>query len=212
MLQQGKDRQQRQRDEKQQGGTGHKGNQFFDILTHLLRAKADTATLAAATKDKQKGYQSDGEDSDTQSFTITVESDLDIEKVAEDLNGAPLRIGDLIRYEITITNDVVAMTGVVVTDTLPDGVAFVSAEPSGGTIVPNSLVWTVGELGAGATWTAVITVEVDGSANPIGGNVAAVSSDQQAVQETDQILPPGGGDVDFWLYLPLVLRAHPLAP
>ena len=141
-------------------------------------------------------------DSDQQDTPIsasssgTVEAGLDIEKTAEDLNGEPLYVGDLIRYHITITNNVaISMTSVVITDTLPAGVDFISATPSG-YAGPNPLVWNVGTLGIGATWTAAITVEVDGTADPIGGNVAAVSSDQQDEHETDPVLPPGGGDVE----------------
>ena len=120
---------------------------------------------------------------------------LTISKTAQDVNGGLLEVGDLIRYTVTITNDTAAqMTGVVVTDTLPPGVDFVDATP-GGYSGPNPLVWNVGPLGVGATWTAVITVEVDGTADPIGGNVVAVRSDQQDQQETDPILPPEGGDV-----------------
>ncbi|MDY7080272.1 MAG: PPC domain-containing protein, partial [Chloroflexota bacterium] len=48
----------------------------------------------------------------------------------------------------------------------------------------------------GQVWTGTVTVEVDGSADPIGGNVAAVSSDQQGERESDPVLPPGGGDVE----------------
>ncbi|MCP4542268.1 MAG: DUF11 domain-containing protein, partial [Chloroflexi bacterium] len=116
---------------------------------------------------------------------------LSIEKTAEDLNSTPLQVGDQIRYAITVTNDTTAtMTGVIVTDTLPNGVSFVSATPITYT-GPNPLVWNVGGLSTSATWTAVITVEVNGTADPIGGNVASVRSDQQPDPiQTDPILPP----------------------
>jgi len=110
-------------------------------------------------------------------------------------------------YAITVTNEsgVTTMTNVVVTDTLPAGVAFVSASPSDYSS-PNPLVWNVGDLAPGATWVAAITVQVDGTANPIGGNVAAVSSDQQNEQQTDPVLPPGGGDAQYGVYLPIICR------
>ncbi len=64
----------------------------------------------------------------------------------------------------------------------------------------------VGDLAPSATWVATIIVRVDGTADPIGGNVAAVSSDQQGEQETNPVLPPGGGDVQYGIYLPMICR------
>jgi len=135
---------------------------------------------------------------------------LTVTKTAEDLNGPPLHMGDLIRYDITGTNQPpsVPMTHVRVTDTLPVGVAFVSAAPAGYS-GPNPLVWSAGDLTVGGVWTATIVVEVDGSANPIGGNVVEVSSDQQGPVGTEPVLPPGGGAVvPFRVYLPLVVRNY----
>ncbi len=135
----------------------------------------------------------------------TVEG-LALAKTAEDENGAPLLIGDIVRYVITVTNasTQTLQTGIVVTDTLPAGVAFVAADPA-----PNgsaTLVWNAGTLAPGATWTATVRVQVDGSANPIGANVAEVSSDQQNEQESAPVLPPGdegggSGDIDPGLAL-----------
>jgi uncharacterized repeat protein (TIGR01451 family) len=127
---------------------------------------------------------------------------------AEDLNGSPLRMGDLIRYDITVTNQPtsVLMSNVRVTDTLPAGVAFLSAEPAGYT-GPNPLRWGAGDLAPGDVWTSTILVEVDGSADPIGGNVVEVSSDLQGPVSPGPVWPPDGGDVvPFAIYLPLVVR------
>ncbi|MEJ5309972.1 MAG: hypothetical protein WHX52_09385 [Anaerolineae bacterium] len=119
---------------------------------------------------------------------------LTLAKTATDENGSPLLVGDIVRYVITVTNASTQTTqsGVVVTDTLPAGVTFVAADPAPSGVAP--LVWNVGTLAPGATWTATVRVQVDGSANPIGANVAEVSSDQQTAQETDPVLPPGGGN------------------
>jgi uncharacterized repeat protein (TIGR01451 family) len=139
---------------------------------------------------------------------------LGISKVAEDLNGEPLYVGDLIRYTVNVTNlSSSVMTGVVLTDTLPEGVTFVAATPAGFS-GPNPLAWG-GEILPGATWTVVVTVEVDGTANPIGGNVAAVRSDQQPEQETEPVYPPGGGSVELGLAIAKTaedLNGEPLYP
>jgi len=118
-----------------------------------------------------------------------------INKTAEDLNGAPLRPGDTIRYTLRVTNSSDSpMTGVRITDTLPFGVTFAAVVPAGYT-GPNPLVWAVSGLPANAMWTGYITVTVDSGVSAIGGNVATVSSNQEGAQETPPVYPPGGGDV-----------------
>ena len=95
---------------------------------------------------------------------------------------------DLIEYTVAITNESVATTGVVVTDTLPVGVQFVDATP-GGYAGPNPLVWSVGAMDPREESVATSTVIVDGSAYPIGGNVASVSSNELSKKESDPVLP-----------------------
>ena len=125
----------------------------------------------------------------------TVLPGLLINKTVTDLDGAPLYAGDMVRYAIVVTNtNGSTMTGVKVTDMLPSGAVFASASPAGYTS-PNPLVWQVGNLAAGATWTGIITVTVDPAAATLGGNVAEVSSDQQGTLSTNPVLPPGGGAI-----------------
>lgn len=120
---------------------------------------------------------------------------LSISKTAEDLNGAPLRPGDTVRYVITVQNTTsTSHTNVVVTDTLPAGVTFTSATPPAAS-GPNPLVWNVGTLAPAASWTGTILVTVDSGVSQIGGNVATVDSDQMDQIATDPIFPPGGGEV-----------------
>jgi uncharacterized repeat protein (TIGR01451 family) len=120
---------------------------------------------------------------------------LTIGKTAEDVNGYVLYPGDLLRYTIRITNTgTTTMTSVRVTDTLPAGVVFTAATP-GGYSGPNPLVWSFASLGAGQSWTAIISVTIAPTATSFGGNIAAVSSNEQGPQSTLPILPPGGGTV-----------------
>jgi len=133
-----------------------------------------------------------GEEESDPAGAWDVESALSITKTAEDLDGAPLYVGDQVEYEITVTNEGAATTGVVVADDLPDGVAFVSATPSGYT-GPDPLTWNVGDLGVGGVWTATVTVEVDGSEDALSGNVASVSSDQVGEEQSG---PAGAWDVE----------------
>lgn len=144
------------------------------------------------------GMEGDPEVNLTDMVTVNVlpaNEPLVLEKTAEDLNGAPLRPGDTVRYVVTVTNDgTIDHTNVVVTDTLPDGVTFVSATPVA-TSGPNPLVWDVGTLQPEDVWTATILVTVDDDELSIGGNTATVDSDQMDEEEVGPILPPGGGVV-----------------
>lgn len=130
-----------------------------------------------------------------------------IDKTAQDVNGGPLLApGDLIRYTLYITNTGnIIQHDLLVTDTLPLGVTFVSATPPG-FAGPNPLQWQQAALTPGATWTGAITVTVNSGVAEIGGNVAQASSDEQDRIQTAAILPPGGGQVAKMLFLPLALR------
>ena len=74
-------------------------------------------------------------------------------------------LGDTFTYTLTATNGgAVAATGVVLTDNLPYGVAYVSANPASGISYDSNthaITWTVGNMAAGATVNVVITVNVD---------------------------------------------------
>jgi len=62
----------------------------------------------------------------------------------------PVRMGDIITYTIQITNEASTnLTGLVITDPLPDHTAFVSAD-LGGILKGNDIVWSLGTLAGGA--------------------------------------------------------------
>ena len=124
---------------------------------------------------------------------------LAIAKSAEDLNGAPLYEGDIIRYAITVTNvSTQTHTGVVVSDSIPLHTAYVagsaSPPPASG---PDPLVWNAGALAPGEVRTFTFQVTVDeGAAGRTIANQAGVVSDQ--VDDpviTPPVEPPGGGGV-----------------
>ena len=135
-----------------------------------------------------------------------VKPGLVITKSGEDVNGSPLHYNDTVQYMITVTNQSAeaTMTGVAVTDTLPSGLQFVSATPSG-YAGPNPLVWNIGNLGPGQVWVATIVAKASGG--PIGANFAILTSDQQNEQVTDPVWPGSGQSPspELWeMYLPLV--------
>ena len=71
--------------------------------------------------------------------------------------------GDIFRTTlIFIIPGIVTQTNVIVTDTLPSGVAFVSATPAQNS-GPNPLVWRVGTLRPGEKFAATVTVRATGT-------------------------------------------------
>jgi len=100
--------------------------------------------------------------------------DLWITKTA---SAAYIQAGQTLAYQVRWGNrGVVAASGVVVTDTLPEGVTFVAAT---GDYTRNGrvVVWQVGQLAPGAETTQGITVTVDGgvSNNTVLTNTAHIA-------------------------------------
>ncbi|PIQ62061.1 MAG: hypothetical protein COV99_07280, partial [Bacteroidetes bacterium CG12_big_fil_rev_8_21_14_0_65_60_17] len=86
-------------------------------------------------------------------------------KVEKSASTASADLGDSFTYTLTATNVGGSdATGVVLTDTLPYGVAFVSANPNGGVAYDantHTITWTVGTLATGASSQITVTAEVD---------------------------------------------------
>lgn len=85
-------------------------------------------------------------------------------------------VGEAVNYSITVSNpSQVDATNVVVTDTVPDGIQYVSSTPSA-SAAGNSLTWSLGSIpGGGST-----TINVQGTAARTGTfeNCAEVRADQ----------------------------------
>ena len=115
---------------------------------------------------------------------------------AEYRNAPPLLVNDQILYTLYVTNTTAsAVTNLIVTDTLPAGVTYVKI-PKGAprpVLQTNPIVWHKSNLAAHTTQIFQVIVKVDGTANPIAGNVAQVSADAVSVQATLAVLPPGEG-------------------
>ena len=70
------------------------------------------------------------------------------------------------RYTLRVGNDEradVAASGVVLTDTLPAGMTYVSASPSPATVTGNTVVWNLGTIAPGTEREITLTVSVAGS-------------------------------------------------
>jgi uncharacterized repeat protein (TIGR01451 family) len=116
----------------------------------------------------------------TENPVITLVQDKTVDKpIAE--------TGDTVAYTVTVQNTGNGTaTGLAGTDTLPNGVTFVSASPSNGAYDAATGVWTIGNLAAGASATLTITATVAASA-PAGGDDVTLTNRFQVTT------PPGGG-------------------
>jgi uncharacterized repeat protein (TIGR01451 family) len=142
----------------------------------------------------------------------TVESGLAIAKVALDLNGLPLRGGDIVEYRIVVTNanPTHSQANVTISDVLPAHTTLVvgSMTCSPGTTGGESggvVTATLATLGPGDVLTLTFQVRVSDGASSIGGNVAAVESDGQNELRAGPVYPPGG---EPHVYLPLMMRNY----
>src|SRR5690606_14095094 len=91
----------------------------------------------------------------------------------------PVIAGQNLTYSIVASNNGPSnATGVLVTDTLPAGVSFVSATPTQGTFSSATGVWSVGNLNSGASATLTLVVTVNPCTTGSLSNGVAVSGNQ----------------------------------
>ncbi len=132
---------------------------------------------------------------DTNVETLAV-SDLSLTKSAV---VSPVKPGDNGVFRLTLSNagpDVAA--GVAVTDLLPAGMTFVSANAAQGVYVDSSGLWTIGTLANGASTTLDITAKVNELSTTNYAQVSAsgsVDPDSQPLENAlDETHPPDQDD------------------
>ena len=135
-----------------------------------------------------------GNDSDTETTTVSTSADLSIAK-SDSVD--PVVAGTNFTYTLIVTNAGPSdATSVAVTDTLPAGVSYVSGTVSGGsgtetcTELGGVVSCDLGLLGNGASETIDIVVTVDpsvadGTVLSNSAVVSAATSDPNAVNDTD---------------------------
>ncbi|MFL5737671.1 MAG: hypothetical protein ACJ76P_10065 [Actinomycetota bacterium] len=112
-------------------------------------------------------------DAATDTDTVAKLADLSVTKS----DGAdPVVAGNNLTYTISVTNNGPSdTTGVVVTDAVPAGTSFVSAD-SGGSQAAGTVTWNVGALADGASATMHVTVAVGAGRQTDLSNTASASS------------------------------------
>ena len=128
-----------------------------------------TNTASVSTSDQ---YDPDP-NNNTDSVTETPKyADLEVEKVVDD---ARPNVGDTITFTVTLSNlGKDTATDVTIADTLPSGLAFLSATPAQGSYDEGTGIWDVGSLASSGQTTLTITaLVVSGAAQT---NVASVAS------------------------------------
>ncbi|HEX4955046.1 MAG TPA: GEVED domain-containing protein [Thermoanaerobaculia bacterium] len=128
----------------------------------------DTATLTAVNEVQV----ATGNEADTECTSITVSADLSITKV-DDADPPPA--GSNLTYTITVTNGGPSnATGVVVTDTLPAAVTYVS-DTCGASNVP-PWTWNIGNLANGASVSCDVVVSINPTPPASITNTATVTA------------------------------------
>ncbi|MCP4418400.1 MAG: VWA domain-containing protein [Chloroflexi bacterium] len=103
---------------------------------------------------------------------------LSLSKQADSSTAEP---GDLITFTITaVNNRETAVSGIVITDTIPVGTTFVNASsPFTGPDVNNVITWSLGSLVTGTETAVTLTVQVNNNNNnPTVNNTAWLQSSQ----------------------------------
>lgn len=133
----------------------------------------------------------------------TPNADLSITKTVDEPEP---NIGGAITYSLTVTNNGPAdATGVVVTDVLPAGLTFVSADPAA-EYNSGTGVWTIGDLANGAT----ALLDINATANLDAGDTSPLNSATVSADTTDPDMSNNTAEVKVDIGIPAA--PEPLAP
>ncbi len=155
----------------------------LEIVTEVtsLDIQVNEAVVTAAP-----GEELDTSNNTAEDQTDAIQVDLSVTNMADvDIT----TVGGTVVWTVTATNDGPDdATGVALSDLLPEGVEFVSADTNSGTYTDG--VWTIGELPSGATSTVEVTTSVNEDATPgqlisIAEVIAQLESDVDSTPAND---------------------------
>jgi uncharacterized repeat protein (TIGR01451 family) len=129
--------------------------QTLQIQATVVSPGAQTNTAAVSHSD-----QFDPNTSNNQASTTETPQQADL-AVSKTVSNAKPNVGDTITFTVTLTNNGPdAATNVTVTDLLPVGLTFVSANPSQGMYSSTTGLWSVGTVTAATPETLTIQAQV----------------------------------------------------
>ncbi|MER8044638.1 hypothetical protein [Streptomyces sp. NPDC094032] len=160
----------------------------YRVVLGLETAGTHVTNTATATYENRLGPtpQSLTATSDEAVTEVRPAADLDVTKAADDTT---VTVGQTVSYRVTVHNAGPSpATGVTVTDRLPSGLAFLSAEASRGAYDAGTGLWTVGDLAVGAR--ATLTLRAKATKTGLVTNTAsvtAVEKDPDPSDNTDSV-------------------------
>ncbi|WP_331760381.1 hypothetical protein OG285_37675 (plasmid) [Streptomyces sp. NBC_01471] len=146
---------------------------------------SNTATASYENRlgDKPEPLTSTSNEQVTQ---VNPAADLTVMKAAD---ATTVTVGQTVTYRVTVRNTGPnRATGVTVTDRLPDGLTFLSAEGTPGSYDPATGQWTVGDLAEGATAALVLRAKATKAGR--AGNTATATgneTDPDTTNNTDTV-------------------------
>jgi uncharacterized repeat protein (TIGR01451 family) len=172
-------------------GTINSGASATITLVTVVTATSGTITNSASVSAAEGDPNSANNSASSSGVSVTpLSADLSIVKTTAATSAVT---GDDITYTITVSNaGPDAATSVVVSDTLPAGLSFVSATPSQGTCNATSPVsCTLGTInsGASATITLVTTVTATNGTISNTASVASTEADPDSADRTSTTAP-----------------------
>ncbi len=176
------------------GAVAAGASQSLQITARVLASGSYTnaAEVAAANQPDANDTYGNGSGNDYATRATTPAPTVDL-SLAKSVDNATPAVGGTVVFTITVSNAAgySNATGVVVTDLLPSGFAWLS-DDSAGSYLPATGVWTVGAVAAGASRSLQITARVLASGNYT--NSAEVTA--AALPDANDIYGNGSGN-DF---------------
>jgi uncharacterized repeat protein (TIGR01451 family) len=153
---------------------------------------SNTATAASATSDPNGG-NSGG----TSAGVIAgpAAADIEVTKTTASTQATP---GGILNYTITVTNAGPSpATNVVVTDTLPAGLALISATPSQGTCTAaNPVSCNLGAIANGESATIALSTQVTATSGTITNSATVTSTEGDSDTSSASPIPVGAAQVE----------------
>ncbi len=138
----------------------------------------NTATVTASDQ-----FDDDNTNNTVSSAVTLQSSDINVTKAVDNDDA---NVGETVTFTVTVTNDGAdRATGLSILDQLPSGYNLISANPSAGSYVSATGIWTIGQLTNGSTATLTMSASVLSS----GGYTNSAS-----VNTLDQIDPNAAND------------------